>query len=335
MKKLFTTILICLLIQTGQSQTFHPLSSGHKSSFRGLDTYKNNVLWVSGSNGMVGKSLDAGITWQWVSPLGYEKFDFRDIEIFSAKEAVIVSAGSPAILLHTKDGGKSWNEVYRNENPDIFLDGMDFNGKIGYIVGDPINGVFQLLKSTDKGKSWKNVTQSIHLFAEEGEAAFAASGTSLQVINNWVYIGTGGKYSSLFKRNEKENKLDVLNVPIWSGLESTGIFSIDFLNERIGVVIGGNYTSDKDNSNNILLTFNAGLSWEKPIQPVWGYRSCVKYISQDVLIATGTSGTDISKDAGKSWTNVSSKSFNVIALSKDKKHIYLAGSNGNIEKLIL
>ncbi len=317
------------------AQTIVPLSSGTKSSFRGLETYKNKVVWVSGSSGTVGKSVDAGKTWQWISPKGYEKFDFRDIEVFSKKEAVIVSAGSPAVILHTKDGGNNWKEVYRNEREEIFLDGMDFNGKTGYILGDPIDGAFQLLKSTDRGKTWQDVTEEIALFAEEGEAAFAASGTSLQLLQNNLYIGTGGQQASLFKRNKKENKLDILDVPIQKGGSGTGIFSIDFLNEREGVVVGGNYEKDQDNSNNIYLTKNAGLSWEKPQTPVFGYRSCVKYINANTLIATGTSGTDVSFDGGMNWKNISKDSFNVIAASANTKHIYLAGSNGNIVQLLL
>lgn len=335
MKQIILSFILFTFSCTVNSQTFETLTSGNKSSFRGLSTYKNKVVWVSGSNGVVGKSIDMGKTWEWVSPRGYEKYDFRDIESFSAKEAVIVSAGSPAVILHTKNGGKDWKEVYKNEDPAIFLDGMDFQGKTGYILGDPIDGQFQLLKSKNKGRTWEDVTEGIHLFAEPGEAAFAASGTSLQVINDWVYIGTGGSYSSLIKRSEKESRLDVQDVPIWSGSASTGIFSIDFLNEREGVVVGGNYSSDKDNSNNVLLTKNAGLSWEKPGVPVFGYRSCVKYLTPEILIATGTSGTDISKDAGQTWENISTASFNVIAISTDKKSIYLAGSEGNVVSLEL
>ncbi len=335
MKRYFLLSVACLFALQSYSQSFQTLSSGNKASFRGLETYKNKVVWVSGSNGTVGKSMDSGKTWEWVSPKGYEKFDFRDIEVFSAKEAVIVSAGAPAVILYTNDGGKTWIESYKNEDPAIFLDGMDFSGKTGYVLGDPIEGQFQLLKSSNKGKSWTDVTEEIHLFAEPGEAAFAASGSSLQVINDWLYIGTGGTYSSLMKRSEKERKLDVQDVPIWSGVTSTGIFSIDFLNERVGVVVGGNYTSDKDNSNNILLTHNGGLSWDKPEIPVHGYRSSVKYISPETLIATGTSGTDISYDSGKTWKNISTESFNVIAVSSNKKIIYLAGSNGNVVQLSL
>ncbi|MVZ61044.1 WD40/YVTN/BNR-like repeat-containing protein [Sphingobacterium humi] len=335
MKKRTLLAFCCLFSSFGYAQHFHNLVNDIPSSFRGLETYKEKVIWVSGSRGTVGKSVDAGKTWQWVNPKGYEGFDFRDIEVFSAREAVIVNAGSPAVILHTKDGGKTWKEVYRDERKEIFLDGMDFLGKTGYIYGDPIDGAFQLLKSTNKGKSWQDVSKHIILFAEAEEGGFAASGTGIQVFPNRVYMASGGRYSSFYNRNDKENSLDVTDVPIWSGESGTGIFSIDFLNPNEGIAVGGNYMADKDNRNNILLTKDAGKTWQKPQQPVGGYRSCVKYISPHVLVATGTSGTDLSRDGGQTWTNISPGSFNVIAVSKSGKHIYLAGSNGNIERLDL
>jgi len=327
--------LLFFVLFSGYPQTFTSLIKDENASFRGLATYKNKVIWVSGSNGKVGKSNDQGDHWEWVSPVGYEKFDFRDIHVFSAKQVIVVSAGSPAVVLLTKDAGKSWKEVYKDTRPEIFLDGMDFNGKTGYILGDPINGVFQLLKSVDKGESWTDESQNILLFAEQGEAAFAASGSSLQIINDWVYIGSGGSYSSLYKRNDIDNILNVADVPILSGNASSGIFSVDFLNERVGIVIGGDYLLDKNNNNNILLTYNAGLSWVKPKTPVFGYRSCIKYIDNLTVLATGTSGTDLSVDGGVNWKNISTESFNVIAISKNQKRIYLAGSNGNLSSLNL
>ncbi|MGO1597201.1 MAG: WD40/YVTN/BNR-like repeat-containing protein [Sphingobacterium sp.] len=335
MKRIIYGILTIGLFQIAVAQEFEPLTEQTDVSFRGLDTHKKKVVWISGTKGTIGRSVDAGKTWSWVSPTGYQDYDFRDIEAFGANHAVVVSAGSPAVVLHTRDAGDTWTEVYRNDDPDIFLDGMDFQGRVGYILGDPIDGTFQLLKSTNKGRDWQDVSAAIHLFSEPGEVAFAASGTSIQVIGQWVYIGSGGKYSSVLKRNEKENRLDVVDVPIWSGTQSTGIFSIDFLDARRGVVVGGDYKKDQDNRNNIWLTSNAGLSWSQPDIPVSGYRSCVKYIDQNTLVATGTSGTDISRDGGQTWNLISPDSFNVVAVSSDGKHIYLAGSDGNVVKLHL
>ena len=59
-------------------------------------------------------------------------------------------------------------------------------------------------------------------------------------------------------------------------------------------------------------------------QPVWeqlslanpnGYKSCVEFIDNKLLITCGTSGVDLSKDKGASWEKISDVSFHIV-----KKH---------------
>lgn len=333
--KVLIFILLLFSPITLFGQVFTPLIENISASFRGMSTVGKNTVWISGSNGTVGFSKDKGQTWNWVNPKGYEKYDFRDIYAFSEKEAVIVNAGSPAVVLHTRNAGKTWDKVYEDTRAEIFLDDLDFVGKHGYILGDPIDGKFQLLKTTNKGKTWVDVSNTYFLIADKGEAAFAASGSSMKMFKDRLYIGTGGKYSSFFDYNPKGLKVDKYDVPIWSGESSTGIFAIDFINHSNGIAVGGNYTQDKDNRNNILLTKDAGKNWVKPNTPVLGFRSDVIYITQNVALATGTSGTDISYDGGYNWKNISTLSFNTIAKSADSKIIYFTGSKGNIFRLEL
>lgn len=336
MKTLFSTIILGVLASAQLlAQTFETVATKEGISFRGMDTHKEKVIWISGSNGTVGRSLDAGKTWEWINPTGYESFDFRDIEAFGKNEAVIISAGSPTVILRTVNGGNTWHEVYRNEREDIFFNGMDFQGKTGFAIGDPIDGFFQLLKSTDKGKTWQDVTNTMYLFAEDGEVAFAASGTSIQVLGDNVWIGSGGSYAALYQRNEKQLFMYKHSAPILSGTASTGIFSISFLDDKHGIVVGGDYMNDEAHENNVLITNDGGENWTKPAEPVHGYRSCVVHIDKKNVLATGTSGTDLSNDQGNTWTNIDKASFNVITKSPSGKHIYLAGSNGNISKLVL
>src|SRR6188474_3611274 len=95
------------------------LNTGVKASIRGLSVVNNNVVWVSGSNGMVGKSLNGGKNWKWMTVKGFEKNEFRDIEAFDANTAIIVAIPDPenihpANILKTTDGGDTWKIVYEN-----------------------------------------------------------------------------------------------------------------------------------------------------------------------------------------------------------------------------
>ncbi|HEX8355772.1 MAG TPA: hypothetical protein VF610_00085, partial [Segetibacter sp.] len=55
------------------------ITAGTNTSIRGMSIPAEKVIWVSGSNGTIGKSTDAGKTWRWIVVPGFEKRDFRDI----------------------------------------------------------------------------------------------------------------------------------------------------------------------------------------------------------------------------------------------------------------
>src|SRR5690554_6307826 len=84
-------------------------------SFRGISVLDNSVSWVSGTQGTVGMSFNGGKTMKWVSPKGYETRDFRDIHSWDYKTAIVMAAGSPGLILKTKDGGHTWYEVFKDE----------------------------------------------------------------------------------------------------------------------------------------------------------------------------------------------------------------------------
>lgn len=328
-------MLLLPAICFGQRYTFVPLTSGTATSLRGMSIVSDQVVWVSGSNGNIGKTIDGGLSWQWIRPVGYEKTDFRDIEAFDSNRAVVVSAGSPAYVLLTTDGGKTWKQTYKNLDSAIFLDGMDFwDAKRGIIFGDPILNRMQLLTTKDGGMSWQNISANLKWNLLTGEAGFAASGTTIRTVGKGkVYVATGGATSNLYYSNNYGATWGFYKCPIIQGESSTGPFSMAFYDKKTGVVVGGNFLKDNENTNNILLTNNGGRTWTKPLKPVDGYRSGVVYVTKDVLIATGSSGTDLSTDAGVSWYNISKMNFNVIQKSKTGKLILVAGNKGQIYKL--
>lgn len=306
------------------------------TGIRAMQVINDSVVWVGGSNGYVGKTMDGGKTWQWMQP-AEGKPDFRSLVAFSAQKAVVANAGSPAYIFITTDGGNQWKKVYANADSAVFLDGMVFkNEKEGIVYGDPMDGHFLLLKTTDGGNHWKKQSPKRSPKALSGEASFAASNSAIFNLphSNFLWIGTGGIHSRIFFSKNFGKRWKAINVPIIQGKSSTGIFSLAFFNKNKGIGVGGDYTADTVRLNNAVLTFDGGKTWQKPIINPYGYRSCVVYFSVDTLLATGTSGTDLSKDGGHTWRPISGEGYNIIGISPSgHRKVYLAGPNGKMAQL--
>lgn len=315
------------------------LTTGPHSSLRGLSVASDKVVWVSGSSGTVGKSLDGGQTWTWITVPGYEKRDFRDIEAFDGKTAIIMAIAEPADILKTTDGGKTWKLVYENKTAGMFLDAMEFwNINSGIVVGDPINGRFFVARSFDGGNSWHDIPFLELPKADSGEGCFATSGTNVRPLDrDEACFVSGGPRSRLFIRDK------AINLPIIQGTTSTGANSVAVkdhgkLNGKGGrhlIVVGGDFTKDTAQEKNCYLTNDGGKTWIRPITPPHGYRGCVEYIGENKVLCCGTSGVDISYDNGMNWQLLSTASFHACRIAKKGKIAYLAGSGGRVAKLVL
>jgi photosystem II stability/assembly factor-like uncharacterized protein len=159
MKYIF--LLLVLICTNSHAQQIKILNTGTKASLRGLSVVNDKIIWVSGSNGMVGKSIDSGNTWRRIQVKGFEKTDFRDVEAFDENIAVIMGVDTPAYILRTIDGGETWKVVYENKTKGMFLDAIEFwNEQSGIVIGDPINGKFFIARTFDGGNTWKDITEN-------------------------------------------------------------------------------------------------------------------------------------------------------------------------------
>ncbi len=323
----FVLLLFCLATRAQQIKI---LSTGTNTSIRGLSVVNDRVVWVSGSNGMIGRSLDSGNTWKWIQVKGFEKTDFRDIEAFDETQAVIMGISEPAYILRTIDGGENWKVVYENKTKGIFLDAMEFwNIQSGIVLGDPIDGKFFIARTFDGGDSWRTIPEKNYPVADRGEACFASSGTNIRKIGNDVAcFVTGGLRSRLFIKDKK------IDLPIVQGKETTGANSIAIKNKKTFIVVGGDFNKPTSSDKNCFITKDAGKSWNAPATSPNGYRSCVEYLEKNKWITCGLTGVDISNDNGHTWNSISKESFHVCRKAKKDKSFFLAGGKGNIGKMV-
>ncbi len=321
-----------------QTVSVEMLTSGTKTNLRGLSVVNDNILWVSGSNGTVGKSTNSGKNWKWMTVKGFEKNDFRDIEAFDANTAIIMAVAEPAYILKTTDGGDTWKIVYENKQKGMFLDAMDFISPLeGIVVGDPLDNNIFFGITKDGGNSWQQVNPGGEkLKADSGEAFFAASGTNIRLLRDGHYfLVSGGRRSRLFTQNE------VINLPVIQGKETTGANSVavydngNLFGSKKIVVVGGDFAADSSRIKNCFYSLNGGKKWKTPKVPPHGYRSCVEYISQKYIVSCGLNGVDLTTNGGRRWQWISKEAYNTCRISRLSYAIYFAGPNGKVGKLIL
>lgn len=285
---------------------------------RGLAPVSTRVLWASGSEGTVLRSVDGGRTVTSVGPAGTADLEFRDIEATSARHAVIMGIGDTPDAFRfyvTDDGGRHWTLGYRNTNKNAFYDCMTFTSKdVGYAVSDPVEGKFRILRTTDAGHSWKVMSNRGMPAAEAGEFGFAASGTCLQSDHKGnLYLGSGGvDPARIFKSSNGGRTWRVQDSPV-AGAAAGGIFSLSFGSARGGVAVGGDYTDPTAAHRNAAWTSNRGRTWH-PGTGLGGYRSGSDWLRDGLrtVLAVGPTGSDVSTDGGRTYRTFDTGSFDSV-----------------------
>jgi photosystem II stability/assembly factor-like uncharacterized protein len=312
------------------AQIWQPQQSGTTVSLRGISAVNTSVAWASGAKGTFLKTSDGGKTWLAAAMPGAADLDFRDVEAMDERTVYLLSSGKgPASRIYkTTNAGERWSLLYTNPQAEGFLDCMAFwDATHGIVVGDPVNGRFTILTTSD-GLTWLARKGPS---AQKGEGAFAASGSCVFTRGTReVWFGTGGTGGSrVFHSTDGGDTWSVATTPIRHDSESAGIFSVAFSGALHGVIAGGDYMKPGEGAGNLAITEDGGKTWSAPAAATpAGYRSAVAYLAERKLwIAAGTSGSESSADGGRTWKEIDKASYNAISGG------WAVGPNGAIAAL--
>ena len=334
MKKLgFLFSLFIMLLNGCNPETWQqgPRSQGISlnSSIRAVQAISENEVWFAGSNGYWGYSTDGGASFTIDSiEIDNKRPHFRGI-VVKDSAILLLAISEPAAILRTTDRGQNWTVVHQAEDLAAFYNAiaMDKQGN-GYVVGDPTNSCLTLLQTDDYGQSWSPVSCEQLPPVIPGEAGFAASNSNITILNDHIWIITGGTASRVMQSKDAGETWSFSQTPIQSGGQMTGIYAIDMLNESEGIIVGGDWDNKDLNFSSKAVTKDGGETWSavgNGMNP--GYQSDVQYnpANSNEIYSIGSPGLHLSKDAGKNWEALSPNGLYTLSFAPNGKRIWFGG----------
>jgi hypothetical protein len=357
-----------LLLTATTTQAQWEIEDSHTTaSLRGITNVGGGIAWASGTGGTVLRTRDDGKTWRTCPiPLAgtndtAEKLDFRGIQAFDEKTAIVMSSGpgDQSRLYKTTDGCQTWKLLFTNPDKDGFWDSLNGDRIILAVVGDPVAGQFPVFYSRDNGNTWARF-QDHKLAAQKGEGGFAASNCLLlpprfttELSVRFVTGGTSGAYLHHNRWHwigdfARWQTSEATKLPL-GGASSSGAFSIEMGCKDSGfaqtcpvVVVGGDYQKPDQSDRTAIFAsipdHSQNFTDFKPAQtPPHGYRSAVAYdANEKSWITVGPNGTDISTDDGRNWRPLTPTSQDAPDADKNWNALslpFVVGPKGRIGKL--
>lgn len=293
----------------------------------------DNALGFGGTKGTIGY-ID--IQRQTMEVSSFSDKDYRMVAT-TKDYFYALGTGNPALL--QKFDSNQISNVYVEKHEKVFYNSMLFiDNQFGIAVGDPTENCMSIITTNDGGQKWHKKTCSQAPKLEDGEVLFAASNTNIASIKNKLWVITGGTKSNVFISEDKAQTWKKVHLPILQGTASQGAFSIDFYDEKNGIVVGGDYTNPSIKNKTGAVTTDGGKNWTPLAPNSLGYMSCVKYIPLTYgkgLVATSSSnGLWISTNGGKSWKQISQEGFHALLFADEKTMIASGKGKITLFKLI-
>ncbi|AEA45353.1 WD40/YVTN/BNR-like repeat-containing protein [Fluviicola taffensis] len=325
MRNLIVILGAILIYSTSFSQEIKSIDTLHftseKSYSRALARYsKNELVFGTSKTGVILYNEKTKKTKTLIKPVN--SGEFRDVIVDEKKIYTCVSGDSGIIY---KVNGKKVSELYREA---CFIDDIVLKNRELILLSDPVDKELYIKTiHTQKGYFY----QYGPFKTIQGEAYYAASGTTAQLIEHWYYHVSGGPNNATFYRRStfeyRENITSQLPLP---KAEGAGPFSIFMIDEQNGSIVGGNYTKPDTSDSTACYTSDGGKTWLLSEKQPNGYRSCVTGNTK-ILFACGTNGIDYSIDGGKNWKFLMKGNF--CALLLEENTLYATTNKGYCLKI--
>jgi photosystem II stability/assembly factor-like uncharacterized protein len=199
-------------------------------------------------------------------------------------------------------------------------------------LGDPIDGKFVLLKTSD-GEHWNPLPTDNMPSALGSEGAFAASNSCLALLGDEeIFFATGGPAARIFHSTDGGITWTFARTPILQGNPSSGIFSMG-ADENHVIALGGDYKEITNSEHVAASSSDNGKTWRLAVRPPGGFRSALAHVDGGRWVAVGPTGEDITTDNGIHWIHTDSLNLNAVTIL-DANRGWAVGAKGTIARFV-
>lgn len=291
------------------------LDSGTRDHLVSLDAVNDDVVWAGSDDwrrergSEVLLTVDGGATFSNVAPQAAvdDGLDFIHIEAWSAEDALVLAYrfGDAAHIYRTTDGGRSWTEAFRAEDPttEFFCMAM-LDRRHGFVVGSPSTGNgFEVILTSDAGRSWIPISQAGMPPADPGEGLI--HGNCATATGRKAFFGTRATdmigVDHVYRSADHGLTWEVSPTP-----SGAAIYSLDFRTNHLGVTTTGVRTTDGGVTWSFVEGFGGGddVAWWSDARDE---RTLVPD-SKKIVFAVGRASL-VSLDRGKTWDQFDDREF--------------------------
>jgi len=313
------------------------LVTGTTQRLQAVSAVDEKVVWVSGTGGTYGVTLNGGRSWRMGVVPGADSLELRDVHGVDQRTAYLLAAGpgTNSRIYKTVDGGQNWQVQFINREPLAFYDCFAFwDADHGIAWSDNVGGRFPVLRTENGGQRW---SLTMLEGATEGEGAFAASGTCVATKGKEeAFVATGaGRESRIFHSTDRGRTWKPIPSPIPQGTNVTGHTTITFRDDRHGLAAGGDLANQQDTTPNVIVSSDGGRTWKLLGRPTFtGAVYGAAYVpgGNGLVVAVGPKGASFSRDDGATWQELDTLEYWAATfVSKDAG--WLVGPGGRVVKV--
>ena len=234
--KIFLLFFSAAFAQLSFGQGWSPIpppSTFINQSIIGVHFTNSQTGYVCGANGNISKTIDCGTTW--TNQISKTSSVLYSISFADANHGVAV--GNGGVITVTNDGGQTWNlttSIPASANVAVWrVVWFEGNSPIGYLGGGVQNSYATILKTTDYGVTWTDISPS----------QFGINGTGGDVVYGVHFTSPTDGWATDFKGRILKT---TNSGSTWSFIQATTtnqLAGIYFTSPSTGYVVGGNFSN--------------------------------------------------------------------------------------------